>query len=266
MDFNDENTHSFKPSPKIIAIIAIGLLVAVLILVFVLRFVNRGSNDSLQQLLSERQSSIQQICANSEDQENCLRLETQKAAVQTGSTELCESLDGDVFDECVWEIASENKDAEICESIVDEHNRQVCSDTIFFRVSIATGNSSGCDKIKDEEKKQGCQGVIAGPVTAENCVLRQKEPAECEVLKVIAQAGKKQDRRLCDQLKDDAVFVCQDQVLLDDPDFDGLESSQEISYKSNPDKADSDGDGYTDGDEVAAGYNPNGKGKLQPSE
>lgn len=41
-----------------------------------------------------------------------------------------------------------------------------------------------------------------------------------------------------------------------DPDQDGLSSQEEKLYGTDPDKADTDGDGYSDGAEVKSGYNP----------
>ncbi len=47
-----------------------------------------------------------------------------------------------------------------------------------------------------------------------------------------------------------------------DPDHDGLTNLQEQQYGTNPNNPDTDGDGYHDGAEVKAGYNPLGPGKL----
>ncbi|MEI7451572.1 MAG: thrombospondin type 3 repeat-containing protein [Candidatus Falkowbacteria bacterium] len=48
-----------------------------------------------------------------------------------------------------------------------------------------------------------------------------------------------------------------------DSDHDGLSNYDEICiYNTNPNNADTDGDGYDDGAEVKGGYNPNGAGKL----
>jgi hypothetical protein len=48
-----------------------------------------------------------------------------------------------------------------------------------------------------------------------------------------------------------------------DSDQDGLTDAEELNiYQTNPLQADSDGDGYLDGDEVKAGYNPSGEGLL----
>jgi hypothetical protein len=48
-----------------------------------------------------------------------------------------------------------------------------------------------------------------------------------------------------------------------DTDNDGLFDREEVRvYKTNPLVSDTDGDGYSDGDEVKNGYNPAGAGKL----
>lgn len=47
-----------------------------------------------------------------------------------------------------------------------------------------------------------------------------------------------------------------------DPDEDGLSNQEETTYGTNPNVADTDNDGYLDGDEVENGYNPLGPGKL----
>ncbi len=48
-----------------------------------------------------------------------------------------------------------------------------------------------------------------------------------------------------------------------DSDNDGLFDREEAKvYKTDPLKADTDGDGFSDGDEVKAGYDPKGPGKL----
>jgi hypothetical protein len=47
-----------------------------------------------------------------------------------------------------------------------------------------------------------------------------------------------------------------------DPDFDRLTNKKEYEYGTDPKKADTDGDGFKDGEEVQRGYNPNGSGKI----
>jgi hypothetical protein len=47
-----------------------------------------------------------------------------------------------------------------------------------------------------------------------------------------------------------------------DPDADGLTNTMELFYGSDMDNPDTDADGMNDGDEVSAGRNPTGQGKL----
>lgn len=44
--------------------------------------------------------------------------------------------------------------------------------------------------------------------------------------------------------------------IFEDTDQDGLSNDEERLYGTNPEKSDSDGDGYTDGTEIKSGYNP----------
>jgi len=48
----------------------------------------------------------------------------------------------------------------------------------------------------------------------------------------------------------------QDQEIIDDLDHDGLAGWEENLHKTDPNNPDTDGDGYLDGEEVAAGYDP----------
>lgn len=57
-----------------------------------------------------------------------------------------------------------------------------------------------------------------------------------------------------------ATPTASDQVL--DVDDDGLTAAEERFYGTNSEVADSDSDGFNDGDEVRAGYDPLGPGKL----
>ena len=55
----------------------------------------------------------------------------------------------------------------------------------------------------------------------------------------------------------------QDANSLSDNDRDGLSLAQEVLYKTDPNNPDTDGDGFSDGEEVKTGHNPNGEGLLE---
>ena len=66
-----------------------------------------------------------------------------------------------------------------------------------------------------------------------------------------------------DGLSDENEYLLGTDINSVDTDIDGLFDREEVEvYKTNPLDADTDGDGFSDGDEVRGGYNPNGPGKL----
>lgn len=261
MDFND-GSSIVKMSSKQLAIITGGIVIAVVILVFAVRLIRDGSGQS--SLVQDERATIEKTCENAEDKSGCVKKLSGQAAAQTGQVELCDGLEIEEYDGCVWEAADKKGDAELCEKIVDLGNKQLCADTIYLDLALKSANPAVCDKIRDEEKKTGCKRVAEGPITVENCLSRGEETSYCDMLQIAFEANQKQDPRLCDKLIGNDVSSCKERVDIDDPDFDGLTTLQETeTYKSNPEKSDTDGDGYKDGDEVAAGYNPNGPGRLE---
>jgi hypothetical protein len=50
-----------------------------------------------------------------------------------------------------------------------------------------------------------------------------------------------------------------------DPDKDGLPTDLEVSFGTDPQRKDTDGDGFSDGDELQNGYNPLGTGRVSVS-
>jgi hypothetical protein len=66
-----------------------------------------------------------------------------------------------------------------------------------------------------------------------------------------------------DKLLDSEEQTFGTNINLADSDADGLSDYEEIKiYGINPLLSDTDSDGYSDGDEVKNGYNPKGDGKL----
>lgn len=261
MDFNDGSPGT-KITHKQLAIIAGGLVVAIVVIALVIRWVQGDPNQSFEPSLKDQKTSIEKTCEGSENKDACINTLSGQAALQTGEVELCAQLEEGEDDGCVWEVAAKTKDPSTCDLIHNESYRQLCSDAIVYDLAIAAGDPGMCDKIKNETKRTGCRDGLS-PVTADNCVELEQDVALCQKLAVSKQAAEKQDRRICSQLEGDGAQYCEERILVDDPDFDGLFTDQEIyDYKTDPDDADSDDDGYNDGDEVAAGYNPNGPGKL----
>lgn len=239
MDFNDYQTNETKFGVKSFMIIGIGAVIVFVIVVFAIRFVAKDRDEPLRSVL----------------------LQTQ---VQTGDLKDCQGLEEDIHDECIWNIADKEIDPLLCDQLLSDSKQKLCADGLNLRLALLSADSSKCDKIVSEELKNSCTETLRGPLTAENCEERAGDEQKCRMLSVVAQAGVKQDRRLCDALTGEFKSSCYDLVAIDDPDFDGLSTDEEINtYKSDPYKSDTDGDGYNDGDEVSAGYSPIGSAKIE---
>jgi hypothetical protein len=261
---SDYPTEQKQISWKPVAIIAGGVLVAVFLVIGVVRFIS-GRNETILQTkqVEDQRAVIEQTCESSVNKEKCVQQQTQKLASQTGNVLFCEGLKDKNFDACAWELGVDNKDVSICESISNDEWKTLCSDSVKYTLAVDAQDVKLCDKIQNENKRSGCHSGLE-PVTAENCVSLGKEKSYCIFLNVVKEANQKQDSRVCDKLTgEEQIELCKDELLLvDDPDFDDLDSTQEKSYGTDPYKADTDGDGYGDGEEVSAGYNPDGHGKL----
>lgn len=239
-------------------------MVAFGILFIAVRWLAGGSDEPLRVNVDNRRSAIDQTCQDAENQEVCKQNALQQTAMQTGDLEFCQGLAGEIYDECIWGIADKQNDPAMCVHLLEASKQQLCADGLHLRVALLSADSSECDKIVNEQTRNGCVETLRGPLTVTNCEERGGDADQCKMLSVSAQASTKQDRRLCDALTGDLIFSCYDLVAIDDPDFDGLSTDEEINtYNSNPDVSDTDGDGYNDGDEVTDGYNPNGSGKLE---
>ncbi len=262
MDFQDNPIQEKSIPWKHFTIIVVGLLLA-LGLVFGTRFflqkkptVTTAQKTSVQEQVIEKEAAID-ACQNAENKEGCRIQVIKNAAIIEKSSAACASLKDVEKDDCLWSVAREGKDVKICEMISVHDNAVNCSDFIYARIATETNNPSMCAKIKEEDLKNGCQKAVEGPVTSANCVERKQDPAFCEMLEVTDQANAKQDREVCNALKDGRVDACKARVLLDDPDRDGLDTTQEtVVHHTDPRKADTDGDGYNDGDEVKTGHDP----------
>jgi len=260
MDYNDYTTKKQIPW-KPVAIVTGGVVMAIIILIVVLRVI-RGVSDEqiLLKQTSQLHDSVAELCANAKEKESCLATETKQFALTTGNAALCKDLTGGEYDGCIWELADQQSDPVLCSSLQNEDNRSMCLETVWSTIASTSGNAKDCDNIESLAIRSICREQRLGPVTSENCLSRGRGAKECELIAVADLANQKQDVRVCDTLLDERVLSCKDLVTTDDPDFDGLSSIQETgTYKTNPDKADTDSDGFNDGDEIKTGHNPNGK-------
>lgn len=108
-------------------------------------------------------------------------------------------------------------------------------------------------------KNSGDLGIDSGAGEEASQTGNSEEPVNAENSEVVAQPLDSDQDGLTDE-EETALGLNIGNV---DSDSDGLFDREEVKvYKTDPLKADSDGDSYSDGDEVKNGFNPLGAGRL----
>jgi hypothetical protein len=265
MDFSDSPTTIRQIPWKMIVMITGGLVIAVLVIVLVVRSTDKKQNLSQEASSSQTFSTARETesppstisCERAQDPSLCEQYAMKQRAVLSQDISVCEKLQGGQKEDCLWGVANAKQDEKICERLKEEVSQTACADAILFDQAIRSSKIALCDKITRSLTKEGCEQYILGPITPDTCAARGKDAAYCEMLSVSEQAIKAQDRSMCDVLKEDQEKLCQERVVFDDPDFDGLDSGSEKNvYKTDPRKTDTDGDGYSDKQEIDTGHDP----------
>jgi len=140
----------------------------------------------------------------------------------------CEVFEDDKYFNCLLNVFVVYAKAD-CSSLSDEYSKAVCSDAFNYLEIYEKYDRNLCNQIFSEKIKKYCFTKIL-PLSQVGVV--KKSLAENEEVAI-------------------------------DADQDGLSDSDEIAiYKTYPNNPDTDGDGYSDGEEVKNGFNPLGEGKL----
>ncbi len=265
MAFGDYPTTQQRTIPyKLIGIISVGVVVAILIVVSIVIWTNKQNSSS--QIIGQEQLLQKALddCQTSVNKDQCRKQAVLKVNDQLGTVTGCVSLEQKEADTCIWLYASDNADPSVCDQIQDDEMKKTCWDHGYYRLASKNRDRAICDKIVDEKFRLPCQSDLGPQITSDNCSSLGKPETFCQMMIVAKQANEKQDREICSSLSDnDLLSQCMEYVSIDDADFDGLLGDSEESYGSNPRNPDTDADGYKDGDEVAAGFNPAGPGKLE---
>lgn len=265
MDFSDyPTTGERKISHKAIAIVVGGVILAVVVIGVVIRIFSSEKSVDFETQQQESISALLDQCNQTSNADACRRDVIDETVKNSGTPDACGTLEGEDADGCVTKFAREQARPEACEAIEDEPRRTACKDNAYYSVAESTSDISQCDNIEDIFLKQSCRLNLEPELTSENCLSLGRSETECQLVSVVEQANEKRDRAVCRELPTQAfVDTCLDMVETQDPDLDNIPSSLEPFYGTDPANPDTDADGYNDGDEVAAGYDPSGPGKLE---
>ncbi|OGL97342.1 hypothetical protein A2318_02650 [Candidatus Uhrbacteria bacterium RIFOXYB2_FULL_45_11] len=264
MDFSDQPIQPKHIPWKLIAIIAGGVVLAGLIMGGVFYVIRDKTPQappasSVVSVFGTPSStettsvSAESACDVAEDSEACRILKAKERAIAEKKSESCDVLTEEDKDDCYWSVARAARDAVVCEKIKNGDWMKQCADEQHASLAITTSDVALCDKIADGQTKMHCEHVVA----IKDGTVCENADANCLFTRVLVAANQRKDADVCRVLDPKRSAECRTLVVVNDPDLDGIDSTQEIVlYGTNPRNPDTDGDGYLDGQEVNAGYDP----------
>jgi hypothetical protein len=165
---------------------------------------------------------------------------------------------------CVTEIAIRQNDEKSCDLHEDENEKNTCLSLILGTKAREGDDMAVCLTVPDESYRDSCFFAIVNKKNDEKyCDSLGDLKGKCLNIILANKAFQNGDLSFCDNISDeDSRDGCLAELGGADTDNDGLSNSEEKKYGTDPKNPDTDGDSYLDGQEVEAGYNPNGEGKL----
>lgn len=239
--------------------LGIPLLIAAFLIAGALFFVSFRQKQELRE--QQRQQAAVDLaqtlagCDESRNPEACRLAEASQTAAAFDAVAFCESLtDEAAFQNCVYRVAASSQNPESCEALRASGERTDCHDAIVTLRASERQEAELCESIADLARRGRCARGATAPERVTSCTsLPVPERDACE-------------ENLLEQDQDhDGLSGGREVSLGTDPtradtDQDGLDDGQEEALGTNPLQEDSDEDGYPDGVEVDSGHNPLGQG------
>lgn len=277
-----EPEETKKPNLKkwgIIAVSAFGGLIVIVLIVFLVRNLLEPTLTA-KKVVEQTVTTAEAQCQDARDVAKCLAGVPSNLAQATGDGVYCKGLVNEDRDSCLGLAALTSKDAKICDEISDQAKKTSCQDAM---IALSMTSSSGfgvCAGFNDVKTRTECEagwklkammkGSCESPLTAEECTNGGYLKSAIDTRNPV----------LCNQLTNaDLVLTCRELVGSGDIDLDGISADEEKfrgtsdtnsdsdadglsdfeeinTYKTDPAAPDTDRDGYNDGAEVKAGYDP----------
>ena len=173
--------------------------------------------------------------------------------------ELCALLDGEAKVGCVEAVAKVTLDRGDCQPL-DGEDQVRCEDAVTILKATEGLDLAVCREMHDEAKRVMCiDQVTARVIDDGSCLEHGVDEGLCRERDALNEAMTEGNASACDRLSDeDAVASCWDEArkTMPDPDEDAVEEAGEEAL-------DSDGDGYSDEEEIQNGFDPFGPGRIQ---
>ena len=177
--------------------------------------------------------------------------------------------DGSSKDFCLEELAVKTQATSTCAALSSTDVQNNCVARVLSTKTIASNNIADCQKIEQSMLAKNCVEAIAQTDKNINCdlVTDQNLRSGCLSVTYYLQAKSNNSADLCHKIPElikraDCLSEVEHIDLHSDADKDGLDFLQEILNGTDPNKADTDGDGFLDGAEVKGNFDPDGPGNL----
>lgn len=227
-------THQINMKNKKIIIISVVLILVLIVSVYLYYFTN-GETKSDSAIKEANQSEELILEKNSQPEKTQKELQLDRIndvnvlgeAIKRGDISNCKNIKNEnVKNSCYFDIAISNLDLSICDNINIDEDKDNCYLYVSQNKAILNKNISYCDGIV---KKERCSELFNQAELMDFCLTEE----------------------------------CINDLMLSDNDKDGLNDYDEkFKFKTDADSFDSDGDGYSDGEEVKNGFNPLGDSIL----
>jgi hypothetical protein len=249
-----------KLIPKIKPIlIGLGIIIVIaLISLFVYEVVKFFYNASEDKQITENTNLYIEACQNEQDVQKCVSNAALRLTQETGNSKYCDELTGVQFDSCLATSALTSRNVDNCQKIADSTIKAQCNDAVIALSMPSDHTYEACADYVDEQKQEQCEQTwVFDTILKGECDYPQISTEMCEIGAMISDAIAKQNPDLCSLISDYGMLeYCMERTLPGDRDFDGLDAAEEESIGTSDTNTDTDGDGYSDKEEVMTGHDP----------
>jgi hypothetical protein len=259
-----EGEKAKKSFPSWIKWVGIGFVAIILLIAafFLIRgMVNHFAQNEKMEEVAQEMTKAENECLDAQDQEKCISRVAFRLASDHGDADYCaEITDDSERDDCFAVASLVSLDREGCHEIVNDALRAECGDAILAQTIQVSDGIEACAGFSVEKGRVNCENswVFASVLSGE-CPNEQITQEVCDYGTIITSAIVNENPDLCDDIQDEDFFnTCIEVVTTVDRDQDGLTEDEEEFHGTDDRNPDTDGDGYTDKDEIDGGYNPLG--------
>lgn len=256
-----EQPKASKPGLRVLAVVGGGILAIVLLVVFVVSIVNNVTRRSAE-VTPQMQDDIQRAiadCRQMDDPQACIDRIAQELAQENGNGDYCMDLNGQPYIDCITLAAISAGDESLCGRISgNDDARATCNDSVLSRTVRNPEDVSECKRFMKAENIEDCEREWElSAILTDECSSLGIDSELCGYGQVVLRAQEAQDPDICDEITDeDYLGYCHQVVEPGDRDFDGLDEFTEEDLGTDDRNPDTDGDGYSDYEEVQNGFDP----------